>query len=157
MVLVVIFGFVFGWFAHRTRVRQALAALENANLTRGVAEIAVVEYAEGIFLQDLATVQREISSAETALRLAEEQLDRSKRIGEKDDGPETEVVFAEREVKRARLDLEQARKRRMTLEQQTKVKMLAGLKSDLEQAKADEKAKAAVYTRLKASWMGLSW
>jgi hypothetical protein len=67
------------------------------------------------------------------------------------------VVFAEREVKRARLDLEQARKRRMTLEQQTKVKMLAGLKSDLEQAKADEKAKAAVYTRLKASWMGLSW
>jgi hypothetical protein len=81
MVLVVIFGFVFGWFAHRTRVRQALAALENANLTREVAEIAVVEYAEGIFLQDLATVQREISSAETALRLAEEQLDRSKRIG----------------------------------------------------------------------------
>ena len=50
--------------------KSAEANHENAKLTREVAEIAVVEYEEGIFKQDLATVEGEIKLAESDLSRA---------------------------------------------------------------------------------------
>jgi len=44
--------------------KSAAANYENAKLTREVAEIAVVEYVEGIYVQDLQTVEGEIKLAE---------------------------------------------------------------------------------------------
>jgi len=51
---------------------------ENAKLTREVAEIAVVEYVEGIFKQDFATVEGEIKLNESDLSRAEDRLDWAK-------------------------------------------------------------------------------
>ena len=56
---------------------------ENAKLTREVAEIAVVEYVEGIFKQDLATVEGEIKLAESDLSRSEDRLDWARRMYEK--------------------------------------------------------------------------
>ena len=53
-----------------------MAGRLNARLTREVAEIAVIEYNEGIFLQDLTDVEGENKVAEAELALAEEVLKR---------------------------------------------------------------------------------
>jgi multidrug resistance efflux pump len=45
----------------RTKTRAAEVAYGNARLTREVAEIAVTEYTEGIFKQDMQTVLGELN------------------------------------------------------------------------------------------------
>ena len=60
--------------------KSAEANFENATLTREVAEIAVVEYVEGIFKQDLATVEGEIKLAESDLSRAEDRVDWAQRM-----------------------------------------------------------------------------
>ena len=61
--------------ALQNALQNALAVYRNARLTREVAEIAVVEYAQGIYAQDLATVKTEIALAESDLQRARTQLD----------------------------------------------------------------------------------
>ena len=51
----------------RITTKSAEANFQNAKLTREVAEIAVVEYEQGIYIQDLATVEGEIKLAESDL------------------------------------------------------------------------------------------
>ena len=60
--------------------KSAEANYENAKLTREVAEIAVVEYEEGIFKQDLATVEGEIKLAESDLSRSEDRVDWARRM-----------------------------------------------------------------------------
>ena len=60
--------------------KSAKANYANATLTREVAEIAVVEYKEGIFKQDLATVEGEIKLAESDLSRAEDRVDWAQRM-----------------------------------------------------------------------------
>ncbi len=47
----------------RIKEESAKAEYQNAKLTREIAEIAVIEYTEGIFVQDLATVEGELKLA----------------------------------------------------------------------------------------------
>jgi hypothetical protein len=58
----------------RITTESAKANFENAKLTREVAEIAVLEYEEGIFIQDKATLQGEISLAESNLHQARDAI-----------------------------------------------------------------------------------
>ena len=51
----------------------------NAMLARQVAEIAVNEYREGIYKQEMQTAKGEIALAESALKLAENRLERTRR------------------------------------------------------------------------------
>jgi HlyD family secretion protein len=74
MIVVVIASLVLtAIVVHRQKIRltialqSAAADYENAKLTREVAEIAVVEYTEGIFKQDLDTVKGELALAESDL------------------------------------------------------------------------------------------
>ncbi|MFI5459308.1 MAG: hypothetical protein ACHRXM_28115 [Isosphaerales bacterium] len=157
MVLVLISGCVFGWVEHRIRLRAAQAAYQHAKITREVAQIAVVEYIEGIYKQDIETVQGEISLAEADLKRAQERLDRSKRMAEKRNVPGAATVSAEQAVERANFVLEQVRKKRMTLEEKTKVHAIGELKSEIEKAKADELTGKVAYEKTKATWMGLLW
>ena len=55
--------------------RERQGNFGNATLTREVAEIAVVEYEEGIFKQEFATVEGEIKLAESDLSRAEDRVD----------------------------------------------------------------------------------
>ena len=59
-------------------VKSAEANFENAKLTREVAEIAVVEYEEGIFKQDQATIEGEIKLAESELARARDSIEFAK-------------------------------------------------------------------------------
>ena len=92
----------------RSRPRAPRPTYENAKLTREVAEIAVIEYVEGIFKQDQATVEGEIKLAESDLSRSEDRLDWAQRMFEKGYVSMAQKVSEELTLKKARFALEQA-------------------------------------------------
>jgi len=138
MIVVVIASLVLTAIAvHRQRIRltialqSAAADYENAKLAREVAEIAVVEYKEGIFKQDRDVLKSELALAESDLKRARD----SSASDEK-----------------AKLRVERAKQRLTTLEEYTKSKMVKELQSEVEKARSDELAKKATLEQLKAAF-----
>jgi RND family efflux transporter MFP subunit len=125
--------------------KSAEANYENAKLTREVAEIAVVEYEEGIFKQDLATVEGEIKLAESDLSRSEDRLDWARRMYDKGYVSMATKVSEELTLKKARFALEQAQSKKKVLVDYTKGKTIKELRSEVEKAKSDELAKKATY------------
>ena len=140
--------------------KQAEAAYQNAKLTREVAEIAVKEYEEGIYLQDRATIQGEIKLAESANQKAKARLERTRRARQKltetlgrtgtvvtsgDILAELEIddrlEASQHAVLRERFSLEQAQNKLNVLQNYTKGKTLKELRSEVEKARSDELAK----------------
>lgn len=64
-------------------IRGGEAGIQGARISREVAVMAVTEYKEGIFVQDLATVVGEIKQAESNLTHAEDALEWSRRMFDK--------------------------------------------------------------------------
>ena len=125
--------------------KSAEANYENAKLTREVAEIAVVEYEEGIFKQDLATVEGEIKLAESDLSRSEDRLDWARRMFDKGYVSMATKVSEELTLKKARFALEQAQSKKKVLVDYTKGKTIKELKSEVEKARSDELAKKATF------------
>lgn len=121
-------------YRQRTRlmiaVQSAAADYENAKLTREVAEIAVVEYTEGILKHDRDTLKVELT-------LAESDLQRARNSSASD-------VSAKLRVERAKQEL-------TTLQDVTKSRTVKELQSEVAKAKADELAKKATLDQLKAA------
>ena len=65
---------------------SAKAAHEYSKLMREVAELAVIEYADGILKQDLNTLKSEISAARSAIQKTESRLERTRRARERLNG-----------------------------------------------------------------------
>ncbi len=157
MIIVLIAGFVLALVVHRIRVRAAEAAYQQAKLTREVAEIALAEFVEGIAKQNVERVEGEIALAEDDLKRAEERHERSRRTTEKADVVEAEAATKEQELRRAKLQLHEAQRKRMTVEA-SKVRTIEELKSEIETTKGVERHKKAIYTEVKARWMSrLIW
>ena len=125
--------------------KSAEANYENAKLTREVAEIAVVEYDEGIYKQDLATVEGEIKLAESDLSRSEDRLDWARRMFEKGYVSMAAKISEELTLKKARFALEQAQSKKKVLVEYTKGKTIKELKSEVEKARSDELAKKATW------------
>jgi HlyD family secretion protein len=141
MGLVLISGFIFGWVEHHLRVRAAEAALKSARLTREAAEIAMVEYLQGIYQQDIEEVEAEISLAEAKLKGAEQSIGRSNRLPtEADTAPAAGRVAGEKAVERARDALAQAQEKRRTLEEITKPQTIAELNSEITSLQSEPSA-----------------
>jgi HlyD family secretion protein len=125
--------------------KSAAASYENAKLTREVAEIAVKEYVEGIYLQDLQTVEGEIKLAESDLSRSEDRVDWARRMFDKGYVSLASKVSEELSLKKARFALEQAQQKKRVLVDFTKEKTIKELKSEVEKARSDELAKQATY------------
>ena len=125
--------------------KSAEANHENAKLTREVAEIAVVEYEEGIYKQDLSTVEGEIKLAESDLSRAEDRLDWARRMFSKGYVSKATAVSEELTLKKAQFALEQAQSKKKVLVDYTRGKTVKELKSEVEKARSDELAKKATY------------
>lgn len=157
MVFVLIAGFVLALVVHRLRVRATEAAYQQAKLTREVAEIALAEFVEGIAKQNVEGVEGEIALAEDDLKHSEERRERSRSTTEKANVLEAGAATKEQEVRRAKLQLHKAQRKKMTVEA-TKVRTIEELKSEIEKAKLVERDKKAIYTEVKARWMSrLIW
>ncbi len=125
--------------------KSAEANHENAKLTREVAEIAVVEYEEGIYKQDLSTVEGEIKLAESDLSRSEDRLDWARRMYDKGYVSAATKVSEELTLKKARFALEQAQSKKKVLVDYTRGKTVKELRSEVEKARSDELAKKATY------------
>jgi hypothetical protein len=149
--------------AHRERTKRIIAMqaaqadYQNAMLTREVAEIAVTEYKEGIFAQDLATAESAISLAQSDLARAADRLEWAKRMYGKGSLSKAQQVSEELSLQKTKFALEQAQTRKKVLVDYTMGKMLKELESEVEKARSDELARKADYDRLKAIGTGLLW
>jgi uncharacterized protein (DUF3084 family) len=121
-------------------LQRALARCEYATLRREVAEIAVVEYTEGIYKQDLQTVDDEIGLAKSDLESVLNPRDSD-----------------EHAVEQARVRLERAQQKKARLETYSKDKMVKELKGEVAKAAAAEQAAKATYDRLKTAVANLWW
>jgi HlyD family secretion protein len=121
---------------------SALANYENARLDRETAEIAVVEYADGIYQIQLQESEGDIKIAEAELALAQDYLAalKSNHVT----GP-IEIKRAELAELRARFALEKAQSRKRVLVDFTRGKKIKDLKSAVDKAHSDELAKKAIW------------
>ncbi len=123
----------------------AEASFQNAKLTREVAEIAVKEYEEGIFLQDEATCKGEIKLAESDLARSADRVDWASRMYEKGYVSKAAKVSEELNFQKAKFALEQAESKLHVLLDYTKGKTIKELRSEVEKARSDELAKEQTY------------
>ena len=123
----------------------AEASYQNAKLTREVAQIAVKEYKEGIYLQDKATIQGEIKLAESDLTRAADRVDWATRMYEKGYVSKAQKVSEELNFAKAKFTLEQSQSKLNVLELYTKAKTIKELESEVEKSLSDELAKKQTY------------
>jgi hypothetical protein len=157
MVAVVFAGLASAYLAHLARLQRRIAALnnqeiairaaqaayDNARLTREVAEIAVVEYKEGIFKQEWEAAQGEIALSKSDLERAKDELEWAKRIERK--GYAFLITKSPQlAYERAKFALDQAVTKRNVLENYTKDKTIKELESEVASARANELAKKAI-------------
>ena len=133
-------------------VKSLEASYENAKLTREIDEIALLEYEQGIYLQDEATLSGELALANTDLsrtqdrvQFGKDQLARSRQAS-KNLGPDStresklaDIVAGEEiQLRRAELALAQAESKLKILREFTKPKRARELRSLAEKARAAE-------------------
>lgn len=140
-------------------IRAAEAAYQNASLARQVAEVAVVEYTDGIYPQQRMAAQGEVSRTRAAMEHADGRLKRTLRarkelnevLAEKraktpgdvmvDLRLDDRVQAAEAALDRGKLAFEIAHSKMNVLEKFTHDKTVKELKSEVEKARSDELAK----------------
>jgi HlyD family secretion protein len=164
MVVVVVASLVLSAFVerreHRRRlmaVQVAQAAYQNSLLTRQVAEIALIEYREGVYRAERETVLGEIALAESDFKHAEDRLEWSNRMLARGAVSKDQNRADEMTLKQKTFALEQAQSRKKVLEEYTRQKTLKELQSEVEKAKADELARKAAYERERAALKGWIW
>jgi RNA polymerase sigma factor (sigma-70 family) len=120
---------------------SARAVFQNARQTREVAEIAVVEYQEGIYATNLAEIDGDIKISESELALAQDELNLAKanKFGK------LPIQRLELAVQRAQFGLKKAQSRKKLLVDYTKGRTVKQLRSTVEKAHADELAKEAIW------------
>ncbi len=123
----------------------AEASYQNARLTREVAQIAVKEYKEGIYLQDKATIQGEIKLADSDLVRAADRVDWATRMYEKGYVSKAQKVSEELNLQKAKFTFEQSQSKLEVLEKYTKAKTIKELESEVEKSLSDELAKKQTY------------
>jgi RNA polymerase sigma factor (sigma-70 family) len=148
----------------RITTQSAQANYQNARLNREVAEIAVKEYEEGIYLADRATIQGEIKLAESASQKAKARLERTRRsrqklneiLSRREGAVTSGDIVAELDVD-DRLDaseqavlseqfaLEKVQSKLALLQHYTKAKMIKELRTEVEKALSAELSKHAIW------------
>ena len=121
--------------------RQADASYKQAKLVREVAEYAVKEYEQGIYLQDKATYLGQIALAKSDKERAIDRLQWSTEMFAKGYVSKATNIADQLTKQQADFDLEQAMTQLKVLEEYTKEKQVKSLRSDVEKAKADELSK----------------
>ena len=148
----------------RIETETASVNYQNAKLTREVAEIAAIEYNEGIFPQDLATVEGEIRLARSDLQRTRDLLESGKDQVARRKGREANSVYelhreyqfvdamarTEQENRDRTHSLEQAELKKKRLVEQTKPIELKKHQIDVDKARANEMAKQAEWEIMKA-------
>jgi multidrug resistance efflux pump len=126
--------------------KSAEIASRKAERDRRVAEVAVAEYVEGTFKQEIRTIQGEIALAEAELKRAEDRLKWSNRM-QGQYGSERLNLSVKLSRDQKLFALEQAKTRMVVLEKYTKDKTVKELQGEVEKARLEETARETAYER----------
>jgi HlyD family secretion protein len=137
-------------------IRASEADVEAAKLAREVAVMALTEYKEGLFVQDLQAAAAEIMLSESNLARAEDTVDWVRTMFNKGYVSMATKVSEELALKKARLSLEQAQSKRKVLIDHTKNKTIKALLGAVETARARELRKQAVLERERSAVKNLA-
>ncbi len=137
--------------------KDAEAAYQRARLAREVAEIALVEYREGVYKQDEQQLQAEIDGIRAATRKTEGRLERTREAGRRvkdmlaraggartpaDIVAEVDIQDrledAEGSLERQKRSLAEAERRHEVLEKYTRPRTIKQLEGELEKARVQE-------------------
>ena len=156
----------------RITVKAAEANYENAKLTREVAEIAVVEYSEGIYKSEMKVLKDAITAAQStiqkadanwsALRVARRRVQdmlatpgavTTPRMSWPELDVQDRLESAELTLLRERMILDQAKNKQNLLEKITLPRTMRELRDDVERKRSAELAKKAAWEleRIKAT------
>jgi HlyD family secretion protein len=130
----------------RITTQQAEASFKQAKLVREVAEYAVKEYEQGLYLQELATYKGQIALAKSDRERAIDRLKWSTEMEKKGYVSLATNIADQLTKQQADFDLEQAQTQLNVLEKYTYEKQVKSLKSDVEKANADELSKKSSWT-----------
>jgi hypothetical protein len=167
LVIVAVLCLVFGLAEHAARRRRAAtlrlmlarqeiaakvaeAAYENARLTREVAEIAAVEFKEGISREEVEVASGEIALADSDRTRAADRVEWSSRMLHKGYLSKGRVYSEGLAFRRAVFSEEQALERMKGLQKSTRDQTTQELRSEVAKARADEAAKKATFDRERA-------
>ena len=146
----------------RITTQSANNALQKSRLGREVAEIALLEYKEGIYKQEVEALRREISAVQSSIQSTERRLERTRqsrrrlnevlagRAGAKtpedivaDLDLDDRIEAIEQTLLRDRIALEHLQAKQHVLQKFTHDKVIKALEIELEKSRADELAKQA--------------
>ncbi|HKI19602.1 MAG TPA: sigma-70 family RNA polymerase sigma factor [Isosphaeraceae bacterium] len=125
--------------------KAAEAAYQNAKLTREVAEIAVIEYTEGIHKFDMETVMGELALAAADLTRAIDRVNWASRMRAKGYVSKQQTTAEDISLQKALFALQQVANKKSVLENYTKEKVVKELKSEVQKALSDELARKATW------------
>ena len=112
------------------------SAVIEAQATLDSAKLALNEYAEGTYKEQLEQLQSAVFVAEENMRRAEEYLDYSKRLAERGYIPELQLEADTFAVEKARKELGVAETKLNVLQMFTREKMMTNLRADIQTAEA---------------------
>jgi HlyD family secretion protein len=122
--------------SQRITFNNALAAVARARADVSTAQKAIKEYEEGSFVQQLKTLQADVTVAEESLRRAQNNLRYTEKLYLNGFVNKLDVEAAEFAVRNAQLTLDKAKTALSILVQITKEKTLTQLRGDLEAKEA---------------------
>jgi HlyD family secretion protein len=125
--------------------KQAEAAYAQSMLTREVAEVAVREYREGTYKQQLETVNGDIALAEAEVSRAQDRLIWTTQMVDKKYISPAQKQSETLALNKAKFTLEQTQTSKKVLQDFTYEKTLKELGAEVEKAKSDELAKKATF------------
>ena len=129
----------------RKNTLRAEAAYLDARLAREIAQIAIEDYIECVYPQELAEAEREITLAVLNLAQAQRDLTRARENAYRGFGPEGPAISEELSAKKATFALEQAQSKKKVLIDYTKVKRIKELKTEFDKARSSELAKKVAW------------
>jgi RNA polymerase sigma factor (sigma-70 family) len=124
-------------------IRQRAAVTAEANhdaiqMARELAEIAVIEYQEGLSIPELQEIELQIKTAEAELAIAEDECEIARETVNKGVQRPKKRVIADLQLHKARLALEHAQSRKRVFVDYTKPKRVKELKLAVAKARSEE-------------------
>jgi RND family efflux transporter MFP subunit len=130
--------------------KRAEADLQQAEKTLQVAEIAVREYLEGTFPQDVQSAEGAIKLAEADLVRSQERLEWSNRMLQIGYVTQSQNQSDKLTLQKMQFSLREAQTKLMVLQKYTQEKQVKDLQANVEKARSDKLAKESTYALEKA-------
>jgi hypothetical protein len=125
----------------KRETRKAEAEYQDRKVQREIAEIAIREYAEGVYVQDRQTILGEIKLAESDLVRLQDRLDMTNRAFEKGNLSKAQLLSEQLAFERARFALQEHQSRLVVLEKYDRERVLKKLSANIDKARTDERQK----------------